>query len=67
MGQVDIFECTAEVREVQFLSEGLLLALQHLEREPRKLVVEALAEAVTARLGGVIMRLDEAESDSGIS
>ncbi|GAB2507059.1 hypothetical protein [Microbulbifer agarilyticus] len=64
MGQVDIVECTEEVREVQLLSEGLLLALRHLEREPRKLVVETLAEAVSARLGGVIIRLEEAENDS---
>ena len=64
MGQVDIVECTEEVREVQQFSDGLLWALQCPKPGPRKLMFEALVGEVNARLGAVIHRLEEAENDS---
>ncbi|WP_406828109.1 hypothetical protein [Microbulbifer sp. ARAS458-1] len=63
MGQVEVVECAEEVREVRQFSDGLLWALQCPKPGPRKLMIQALAGEVNARLGAVIHRLEELDSE----
>lgn len=67
MGRVDIADYAEHIREAQQYSESLLWALGCPQPELRRLMVKAITDQVTACMGAVLWRLDEAENDPEIS